>query len=328
MAASPNLHPFRLLELPLEIILHILSFFNLPSLETFRQTSRFCRTIPSPSLLSHAEERYRFALFQKERKDASEREALGQARMHLYRRRHYAVNPGEFLGCYISVLTQADLHQNPLTRADRLHCFTCYRYLDRDRFTKSQRTRKRSYGHPDTMKRFCISCGFKQKWSHATEFKGGTLPCFACRRIAPTSFEAKKLDLCLECFRIRGRELRQREAESQRDDAEDPDTIDEWPVDNVVQDNVGGMSYARSPAGYQKLGYGNTGLPSEFSWESETPTCLRDDDTAAVPSAVVTSKRAERCTRCWMINHTFQPAVVISDRADRFCGSCWTTRQD
>ena len=264
MATSSTLHSFPLLRLPFEIIHHILSFFDHPSLETFRQASRFCRTIPNERLRRCVEEEYRLALFEKEKRGASEIQALRAA----------------LLRSNQDPLPRADLHEKFLTQADHLHCFTCYSYLHRDQFVKSQRTGRRSYGHSQAMKRFCTSCGFKQKrWTPGTQFQGDTLPCIVCGTVAPTSFEARQLDLCLQCFDLCGQDLERIKAESQLDGGEALRTKYEWPVGSAV---FGGSEFLR---------------------------------------------RATRCTRCWMINHTYRVAVVRSNTAERFCDSCWATRQ-
>jgi hypothetical protein len=70
------------------------------------------------------------------------------------------------------------VHKIPATQTDLLHCSTCYSCLERDQFTKAQKTGRRSYGHPEAAKRLRISGGFQhKKWSNATPFSSRLLPC-------------------------------------------------------------------------------------------------------------------------------------------------------
>jgi hypothetical protein len=296
--------------LPSEILQSILSYLDFPGLENFRRTSHFCMTGPYPSLLQRAEEAYRIALFEKEKKYARAGEEFRRTQARL----SYLYNGHTMDGFN-------NLHKNPITRADRLHCFTCYSYLKRDQFTKAQTTGRRSFGHAEAMKRFCVACGFREKkWSRATCFKGRVLPCFGCQRIAQTDMEAKKLDFCSECFRARGRGLEGSEGYSKRLCVEEMDAAPEFDAGNLVK----GTWHARSPLREYKL-YGENEKPSlAASLSREIWTGVeKQGDCAAISPQSDTSRRAERCVRCWMIDHTFQPAFPLCPTSERLCESCW-----
>jgi hypothetical protein len=71
--------------------------------------------IPPPGLLSRAEDTYRLALYEKEKIHARQAEAFRLDEQIWHYERHYS---HRYLGIN-------HLHRHPLTRADRLHCFTC-----------------------------------------------------------------------------------------------------------------------------------------------------------------------------------------------------------
>jgi F-box domain len=296
--------------LPSEILQYILSYLDFPSLENFRRTSHLGMTYPYPSLLQRAEEAYRIALFEKEKKYARAGEEFRRTQASL----SYLYNGHTMDGFN-------NLHKNPITRADRLHCFTCYSYLERDQFTKAQTTGRRTFGHAEAMKRFCIACGFREKkWSHATCFRGRVLPCFRCQRIAQTDMEAKKLDLCSDCFRARGRELGGSAGGNQRSCNAEMDATVEFNACNLVKD----IWHARNPLSEYQLGDENDKLSSAALPSRETWTGLeKRGDRAADSPHTDSSRRAERCVRCWMIDHTFQPALPLCPTSERLCESCW-----
>jgi hypothetical protein len=302
-----------LFHLPAETTQHVLSFLDFPSLENFRHTSHFSLNLAPPHLLRHAEAAYRLALYEKEKQFAREAEAEAVTVRILSIARWVVPSRAP-------VKSLQNLHENPVTRVDRLHCFTCYSYLDRDRFSLRQRTGRRSYGHADAMRRFCVTCGFKGKrWSHATYFRrGSTLPCFTCKRIAVTDVAARKLDMCSKCFEGRGRDLTESEGQA----FEGMERLGGLAAGNAGKDTSADMLPARDSSSQYKTDDEMT------SSSKDTTICPQSgDDWTAMPSQPAISRRAERCVRCWMVDHTYQPAFVSIDHpANRLCESCWMER--
>jgi F-box domain len=271
----------HLFQLPPEILHHIISFLDFPALENFRRTSQFCYTFPAAHLLNHAEETYKLALFKKEKKHVREADD--------FRLLHARYSGPQ----YPSTIPFNNIHKNIVTRADRLHCFSCYSHLDRDQFTKAQVTGRRSYGHTEATRRFCIACGFKEKkWSRATYFRGRTLPCVNCQRIAQTDVEARKLDLCSECFEARTPHLKKGSRGNEKEHLQE--------TESILECTTGSLE----------------------SWINQK----EEDDNTSFPSQVEMPKRAERCIHCWMVDHSFRPALMLDHRKERLCGPCWMSR--
>lgn len=296
--------PYAIFSLPAEITQHILSFCNFPTLENFRHTSRFSMTFPDPKLLKRAEEEYRQALFEKEKRYAEAVEVHRLTQEDAY-----------------SAYTYNNLHEKPITRAPRLHCFTCYSSLDRERFVHTQKTGRRTYGHADAMKRFCISCGFKQKkWSRGTCFRGWMLPCVRCQRIAFADAAARERGLCASCF-LRSLAHSGESAIEGRGDSDGKAS--------ATLEDSGGKTVENSN-GVQILGARGDMVVSEevnqlsldVSLAGEMFAYVRDGIEWTLQSNAGTSKRAERCVRCWMVDHTYQPAVIARSTVGRLCASC------
>ncbi len=317
-SSSPLASSISLLLLPLEIIQHILSFLDFPSLENFRHTSHSCMTFPLPSLLDRTEQAYRLALFEKEKKHARE----GEESRHLQANMSCPNNADTLRGFN-------NLHKNPITRADRLHCFSCYSYLDRDQFTRGQTTGRRSCGHSEARKRFCVACGFRQKkWSRTTCFRGRLLPCVICQKIAQTDKEAWKLDLCSDCFKAHGPHPTEAKGEGERGSMT-TEAIVEPASGSHFKNTDRDIWHLHNLSGQQKLDRAHTKPTTTAPVSEETRTCrVREDDGQDVPSHTEISKRAERCVRCWMIDHSFQPALFLGHTAERLCESCWISRMN
>jgi hypothetical protein len=304
--SSPIFH------LPAELTQHILSFLELPSLESFRYTCHSFLTLVPPRLLRHAEIAYRFALYEKENKHAREAEAEAQT--------FRCEMSTPWCIPQISDPSYGNLHKNPMTRVDHLHCFTCYSYLNRDLFSTRQRTGRRSYGHSGAMSRFCITCGFRyRKWSQATYFRrGGTLPCYKCWRIAPTDGDAQRLAICSECFKDCQQDLVEREGQSESGLSEEVEGVDGLAAAGETAKDISADEVCTQDSPSRQM----TGSSSR-----NTTICPQSgQDWMAIPSQTAISRRAERCVRCWMVDHTYQPALSFDRSVDLLCESCWVEK--
>jgi hypothetical protein len=308
--SSPIFH------LPAELTQHILSFLDFPSLQSFRHTSHSSLTLVPPRLLHLAEIAYRCALYEKENKHAREAKAKAQSL-------RYEVL---FHWCFTRLSDMQDLqnlHKSPVTRAQHLHCFTCYSYLDRDLFSPRQRTGSRSYGHSGAMRRFCIACGFRHnKWSYATYFRRGrTLPCATCERIAPTHGDARRLGMCSECFEHHQRDLAEREGQSAPGLSEEMKGVDESAAGDPVEDSSTAVLHTRKSLSQQLTGVEIDSSPRDIT------ICQQSGNIwAEMPTQTAILRRAERCVHCWMVDHTYQPAISFSRPTELLCKSCWVEK--
>jgi hypothetical protein len=176
------------------------------------------------------------------------------------------------------------------------------------------------------MKRFCISCGFKQKkWQRATYFRGMKLPCVICRRVAHTNMEARKLDMCSECFKVRDSNPTESKSGSQRDDIRVGKTRGEPRVRDFSKDQDRVTLHDLGQACPQVL-CDHSNFASETRSHRGMGTDPSDDRLLGICSDRTSSQRAERCVRCWMIDHTFERALVFSHSSERLCASCWMSR--
>jgi F-box domain len=308
--------PSPLLQLPTELIQHILNHLDFPSLENFRHTSHTCMGIPIATTVNRAEGEYALALLTKEQKDAAKRYELWRTKVDP----HWRLRPDQ--PPQAATYTTNNIHVNELTRAERLHCFTCYSFLDREQFTPSQRKGRRSYGHADAVRRFCIQCGFREKkWSPATLFKHGLLPCGVCRKIGVTDKEAKAHDMCRACFVEHMKEsgAERGKSEPQVRDAS-PEAAESATRNITIEESLHGLDLSSEA----NVAVDQRKYPSEMSRDKQMRD-YRPGSDSGLPVTIEngTSKRSQRCTRCWMIDHTFSPAEASDQSGQRLCGSCW-----
>ncbi|ETI23393.1 hypothetical protein G647_05194 [Cladophialophora carrionii CBS 160.54] len=75
-----------------------------------------------------------------------------------------------------------NLHNNRITRAERLNCYACLRTLPCSEFHAGQMKGLRSLGHKEHAKRFCIDCGWgKGIWARGSAAGRGAQCVVICR---------------------------------------------------------------------------------------------------------------------------------------------------
>ncbi|OCT55105.1 hypothetical protein CLCR_03023 [Cladophialophora carrionii] len=75
-----------------------------------------------------------------------------------------------------------NLHNNRITRAERLNCYACLRTLPCSEFHAGQTKGLRSQGHKEHAKRFCIDCGWgKGIWARGSAAGRGAQCVVICR---------------------------------------------------------------------------------------------------------------------------------------------------
>jgi hypothetical protein len=102
---------------------------------------------------------------------------------------------------YVSVLVKAE--SDDWRDNTRFICYECFQWKPWTDFGKKQISKKRSKGHADVYKRFCIDCGIgRRKWQPGQILKsedGDLVLCRLCRLLRETNDEARLKGICSVC---------------------------------------------------------------------------------------------------------------------------------
>jgi hypothetical protein len=86
----------------------------------------------------------------------------------------------------------------------RFICYECFQWKPISHFSKKQISKKRSKGHTEVHKRFCIECGIRRKRWQPGQFlraEGGEIVlCRVCRMLRPTDDECRPRGFCSSCY--------------------------------------------------------------------------------------------------------------------------------
>lgn len=173
-------HQCGLNALPSELHLEILSYLNFRDLQMFRATNKYFRSLHSSGELAYFRSAYVRQLFEEEAAEVADSAVLHSTDIYDYPHHSH----------HNSIYTSDDNEDDDsLSGAFFLTCYTCLRTLYYTHFSSTQRTRRRSKGHADAMKRFCKDCGLRDhKWGPGAllEFPTGLeVYCRRCRQLNP-----------------------------------------------------------------------------------------------------------------------------------------------
>ena len=307
----------RLIALPPEILIDIVQRLHYTALENLRRTCLFCWELPSVTVIQRAKAQYVDRLISKERAEAIQQE--------LAKRIH---------GCWPDPY---HIHANVNALEDRLHCFTCLSYLTKDRFTRAQQMGKRSLGHKQASRRFCIACGVKeQRWARGSILKarrGRLILCVCCRRLRSfLDFPGREFRSCSSCYPLLKRVLRNSvdvhdltPYDTSDNDVQIPviSAAEVWNESSKSLDSLDQLvGRAAQVVAAERLLQRSSGLgenskerpvekvtsPLEAQLAKLTigEPSKRYEDKENNPQ----SRRECRCMRCWMVDHTARHASV------------------
>lgn len=176
-AAKP---PPSLMDLPSDLHVQLLSHLEYPDLEMLRGTNSYFRHLPSDLDIAHSRSSYVQTLLQQEQQEVSYAHSLS-----------FSPDPNDVLA--------AD------TNNYFLRCYFCFRRKHISNFTGTQFTQRRSKGHADAGKRFCTSCGVRdRRWEPGTILstpREQLVYCRRCRELKPLSSASgwRSFGFCEEC---------------------------------------------------------------------------------------------------------------------------------
>ncbi|KIX10414.1 uncharacterized protein Z518_01496 [Rhinocladiella mackenziei CBS 650.93] len=292
--APPNPNPIltptpvpHFFSLPKELSDQILSHLTYNDLLPFRLTCHFASALVPFSELKLLRLRLKTALLADERADYEQK----QMKFHNFERWARAF-PHEYR-TWDSGDAISNIHANFITKATHLNCYACLRKLPRECFTETQAMGSRSLGHKDGRRRFCRSCGVsKGIWE-----KGSTVKDARCTWI-----------ICRGCDKMR---------KCDPDPALKSDGVCSAACLEKVRMTTMNGSCSLQKNGGSAEPHGSKRLEIRAA-------------TAAVMSGVVNgagiledatpSTRANRCLRCWAINHTERAADGLMGL--NLCGKC------
>jgi len=128
--------------------------------------------------------------------------------------------------------------------------------------------------------------------------------------------------MCSKCFDDCQRDLAEREVQSEPGIPEEMEGVDGLAAaGDPVKDISAAVLHTRASLSQQMTGV------EMASFSRDTTICQQSGDNwTAMPSRTAISRRAERCVRCWMVDHTYQPALSFDRPTDLLCESCWVEK--